>query len=1274
MAINLSNVNISLNEFHRLSHGEYNAGEVKLAGETKLAKMNNHVGSFFVNKEIISHEEVIAIKQALVKALRLNGVQEDALNKIRKDLGLAAADVADRDLRHRSIMPLTRQKIREILDQNATAINDFNAQNNGNVRIRTTNQIYGPGGMDETSAAKRDAVNAKLVEHDRQVNVNEDILHFQAIVSNSIDFLGDEAERDRVVAMARVQLAALLQSCGGHPSADEPAVVTFDLPHGRTTSIAAGMSQKALAERLEDVIIRLSRRSPSSEQSNAVKAYQALGDDLARTAFLADLANDPKGGEKARALAVRCLYSRGVTDYASLAIANRLDDPDALSFAAALLALPKNTTPEQIRQNPVFVAMAAKEPVKVPGGKKAYVPATSNAEYNEFVFMSLRSVPESLLPGHRNLAETTRAIVRERLGAVAMPDDTAVTAVVDDVRMAGIFLDDWGSRRNTVETIRESFMAAALKNGALRIVSDELTRAIHAAGGNPANVWSAALGLGKRNGDFIRTLAAAGTPEQAQLIVAEHRDEIERQARLYCKAAPLRLNLRENTIQALAAKLGAGPDTIRAIWNTQDTGIIRAISKAGNDLMDKILSGEVRAETDAEVEAAFASLVERRIAALAAALKQVDDLNPPLPLHVADNIKAKLCDLQKFDYVNVERIIREVANRADAARLEELLRGNADKVAIQNELRRLSTAINSLTHGMLAGMEDIGPDDWDGIMPIAGVLLVFGRPGLADRLDAFFLRPDVKAEIEENDLNNPATVAMNYFREISFRQEIFAGGPFEASRIRSLFAEPRERAAFKAAGGDVRATEAGYHMSEIPMLARIFSLVKAAKNLSDDEAMAETLNPASQSRLLFDYGGRFIESVEGFRRGFELMDKFRTWREAQQAAYAAGQRNTPTLLNSKTHILSSSVGLERFVMEEVAADPAHDLYEEDPEKLFGMENNKTMRIVGFATFDGSYGTLMGLSAGQREFMCDVLDVINGPLPLTQAEKEEKGERLAYEAVFIGRTLKHWDELENLREEGRFDRAHIVHILYGDLGLPDNAGNEQINATINEKLEMDDINVSLAINGLMNSSGETFEACRDAVEKGLQLPNAPYVANASPSIDKVSGAEGAREDMVTDLARADGSHRVSDGAPLLAGEDVRFVVNFPNNVTLAARNGMTNDEQVNRANNEIADMLELLCGKVHDKQLAAVYYALSQSAAMSLKGGGVFKPYGVSCTEHLALTYTISKNDETGAVTIVTSEPHGFKDKQERPLNFHWTTTVALDGTVTNTPMVIEQPQ
>lgn len=39
-SVNLANVNISLNEFQRLSKGDHNAGEVKLAGEAKLAKIN----------------------------------------------------------------------------------------------------------------------------------------------------------------------------------------------------------------------------------------------------------------------------------------------------------------------------------------------------------------------------------------------------------------------------------------------------------------------------------------------------------------------------------------------------------------------------------------------------------------------------------------------------------------------------------------------------------------------------------------------------------------------------------------------------------------------------------------------------------------------------------------------------------------------------------------------------------------------------------------------------------------------------------------------------------------------------------------------------------------------------------------------------------------------------------------------------------------------------------------------------------------------------------
>lgn len=65
--------------------------------------------------------------------------------------------------------------------------------------------------------------------------------------------------------------------------------------------------------------------------------------------------------------------------------------------------------------------------------------------------------------------------------------------------------------------------------------------------------------------------------------------------------------------------------------------------------------------------------------------------------------------------------------------------------------------------------------------------------------------------------------------------------------------------------------------------------------------------------------------------------------------------------------------------------------------------------------------------------------------------------------------------------------------------------------------------------------------------------------------------------------------------------------------------------------------------------------------------------GVGSTEHMPLAFTLSRDDATGTVTVRCSEPKGFKDRDDRPIRFHWTTTVALDGTVTSTPMVVEAP-
>ena len=111
MPIDLSRVNVSLQQFQEISSGKYNAGEVKLESETTLGKVNNHVHRTGANRAPLSHEEVLAVKTAFVKALRSSGVAADEIARVRAQLGLAPepGDAVDRTLGERSLRPLTRQ-------------------------------------------------------------------------------------------------------------------------------------------------------------------------------------------------------------------------------------------------------------------------------------------------------------------------------------------------------------------------------------------------------------------------------------------------------------------------------------------------------------------------------------------------------------------------------------------------------------------------------------------------------------------------------------------------------------------------------------------------------------------------------------------------------------------------------------------------------------------------------------------------------------------------------------------------------------------------------------------------------------------------------------------------------------------------------------------------------------------------------------------------------------------------------------------------------------
>ena len=205
---------------------------------------------------------------------------------------------------------------------------------------------------------------------------------------------------------------------------------------------------------------------PDPVEEEVVSQYSACNTDEERTDFLDALPNGQNAGLKARALAVRCLYGRGVTDYATLTVANGLGDADALALAKALLAIPKDATPEQIRANPVLVRLAAQAPIPLKNDQKAYIPATSNAQYNKFVVESLAKGPLQPLPQYRELAMRTIDTMRSLLGEEALKSVAGPKDVVDGSVLDRIYHGDGveeGRMRLTAEAMQDAVMDGALR-------------------------------------------------------------------------------------------------------------------------------------------------------------------------------------------------------------------------------------------------------------------------------------------------------------------------------------------------------------------------------------------------------------------------------------------------------------------------------------------------------------------------------------------------------------------------------------------------------------------------------------------------------------------------------------------------------------------------------------------------------------------------------------------------------------------------------------------
>jgi len=738
MAVSLANVSISLNEFQRLSKGEFNAGEVRLSDEHNLKKMNNHVNTrWFSNNETISHAEVLTIKQALVNALSANGVGGEGLDSVRKELGLAAKGSVDTGLVGRSIKPLTRQQIREILDKHADTINAFNTANHGDVHISTTRELYGADKMPDNSLKEQKRINDALADPTRALSKNESLLCLSRIIANDIEFDTDAGTREAILAKAKEQLKKLKTlDAAGH---DENAKVSFEcaMDHGPRVTISTGMTKTAMIQRLEDVIARLTKPVwPSAGEREARNAFKAIAGNTAdetRTArndYLEGLRTQNDGDVRARAIGVMLLSEAGITDWDTLSVVNRLSKDDAIALAKRLVALAPNANAAALRNDADLQTLFAKEAVKVGGGARVCIPAASPVQFNTAAGALMYT--DYVFPEFRSIIDEAIDEARQIYGTQAVPEGVRPNTVLSSGVVSNAFpnSDDPSIVRTTPDSFRAYIRRAAHNNAARKLLEAHAPEAVRESLGNPV------LMLERHHPQLIERLRNANSAQEATAAANACIEPMVKLASVIRACNAAKANLEAKMLQKLAD--AAHMDVAEVSKNFGNA----CFSSQVKALADKIVSGRVDVVGEEAIKAAFDQLVEDFVKRRADIMKEIDGMDVP----GMAKFQMKMLVLSGVDvkYVDMD-VIKDAVSTISVDELYNTLSkpGVTDDEAF-GAFVNVNANINANLQPVFGMVKDIAPDDKRSSENLVVIALAHKCDGLFDRLVDFFDKPSVK--------------------------------------------------------------------------------------------------------------------------------------------------------------------------------------------------------------------------------------------------------------------------------------------------------------------------------------------------------------------------------------------------------------------------------------------------------------------------------------------------------------------------------------------------
>ena len=474
----------------------------------------------------------------------------------------------------------------------------------------------------------------------------------------------------------------------------------------------------------------------------------------------------------------------------------------------------------------------------------------------------------------------------------------------------------------------------------------------------------------------------------------------------------------------------------------------------------------------------------------------------------------------------------------------------------------------------------------------------------------------------------------------------------------------------------------GYTAAELPKINRAINLFMAANpGVTQDQAILETLTPGRPANRLMGYGGRFMETPKSFAQGLKLIHDFEEWHADLKAqTHYTGQRTSLTAINQHGDLGETPIGLETFVFEELAANRNLNLFGK-PEEVFGMKNNPATRFFGRNLHASNTFTFLQMPQEKRSIFYQCADLL---FPLKKSINDANG-GIRSGAFSTARILRHFDELERLHAKGQLTQKTLLATCFPDIPSistknPDAAFNmylQGLPAKLTAYVEkqtgraFDPTNTQGAllyatIGMFINQSGLTFEQACDFAERGATPPPSNLEVPFSCKLGGIVDPQCGLETLTKDFNRADGYARSDDPQQRQLVQNSRFVVNLPGARQIEFPPTSASDPAYKTRMQNLYGQLQALCGQAHPRQLNALLFSMGQGALSPLRNG--FPALGIICNEHSPVTFTLSRDDDTGSVTVRYDSPQGC------PITFNWTTTIDAAGRVSTTPIQItDQP-